>query len=168
MSAVITSANYKLLFAILGKCAKMNDLAAAEITTDSGNGAVVIDQVADQNVLELDDIFSNVSDPAVSPLVTGNTAKQYFWKQKAIAYLESDNVYAMFASGAPASQTYGDVLTALIAAMTADAETLTTLSSTGIVHFLNLLTGTTLALPQASPGTRPDSTYCVATLVVTP
>ena len=163
----MTGGNYQLLFKVLGKLAKMYDAAGA-----GGIGtplaAVTVDQVADQDVWELDKIMSSFNqalDGAINSAANAAAQQQALVLRIAGAYLLSETVNGYFTTP-PDAATAALVVAALAAEMTTNTVTVTTRAATGIANLLHVINAAA-SIPQAADAsaTYKDSVYCVSTLV---
>lgn len=166
----MTSGNYQRKFKVLGKLAKLYDLAAADVTTLNLLLAVFADQVADGTATSLPDtlLFSTYIPQWSSAVSSGATALKSLAVSAASAHLISSDFTGDFVSNTPSSPiTPATVITALIAELTTNSSTLTTLAATGLVNFLNVVYGSVQTFPTAADGsaTYKDSVYVVATIV---
>jgi hypothetical protein len=166
----MTNNNYIRHFSVLGKLAKLYDLAI-----DGGGDfedllAAFVDQYADGTVLTLPAVklFPTYQAQIVGAIANGTDALESIAKSAAMAYL-IDPTFTGGLTTTPAAATASAVLAALQTEMGAgvDNKTLTTKASTGLVNFFDAILG--------SPGTwnteadetadYKDSVYCVIPVV---
>ncbi|MGD0090597.1 MAG: hypothetical protein ABSE73_11815 [Planctomycetota bacterium] len=172
----MTDGNYQLTFKVLGKLAKLYDLAAgavSDLTTCLQNA---VQQIADQDDIVLDVALSSLAPSVVTTLNNGPTSTQQQVIYTANAFLITSSMRSRFivSGNTNPAATVSAVLNALATEMASggggDNKKLTTLASTGIVNFLNAV-GTAAGMSvlptwnTAAPGDYPDGTYCVTAVV---
>ena len=163
----MTDANYIRHAKALGKFAKLYDQATADIATLNTLLATTADQVA---------TGTSVDNPAVLMLAgylpslnnsigNGPTAIQ----AQAIAIAKSYLALPLFTGSmttVPATTSAADVVAALVTelGLTTTAY-FTTLTTTGIANFLNVVSGVLQTWPGSGSNQYLDSVYCVSTIV---
>ncbi|HEY3322074.1 MAG TPA: hypothetical protein VGP72_16525 [Planctomycetota bacterium] len=164
----MTNGNWQKHLKNLGKFCFLNDNAAASVATLNQLRAATLDQLSDDLItsLPLVDSFTSQQNAAFAQAIdSGPTALQNVAKNSAINYLTNAAFIADLTNKPANPVTAATAIAALVAEMTADVVTFTTKSGTGICNFLDMISGTTNAFPQASPGTYPDATYVVLTVL---
>jgi len=164
MAQHISDPNYILIGKVLGKLAYIYDQANTNQAAVTVTNTHLYQQVADQDVWELDGIFAGYT---TNINTTINTNLMTLAKTMATSYLLSATVKAYFSVNP--GVTIQTVTAALIAGMVADTKKLTTISSTGIANFLHQLNSAlvTTAVEAADTGLDiQDSIYCVDAVVV--
>ena len=161
-------ANYLRHLKVLGKWAKLFDVAAADVTTLDTLLSTTVDQYATGTTDSLPAIllFPTFTNRFSSAIGQGATALQQVAKDAAKAYLISADFREDFVTSTPATpSSVASVLTALAAEMTTDGKTFTTKTTTGFCLFFDSITETTTAFPQSGAPTYADSVYVVSTIV---
>ena len=164
----MTEAQYTHHFSVLGKFAKLYDLAAAAVADRTTLAATIADQVADGDVAGLATAAAIISRVQQIPTIDG---AQTLAKHLAAQYVESDYFRGML-TATPASTAAAAVLAALATDMGAgeDNVTLETKGTDGLVNFLDAVAGAALTWNTAAAETAdyPDADYVLLTVVADP
>lgn len=164
----MTNDNYIRHFKVLGKLAKLYDIAAADESDLETLLSTFVDQYATGTVASLPAIliFPNHTVAWSQAISAGATALQTVAKNAASAYLIDDDFTGDLTT-TPAATTAAAVLTALATEMGAgvDNKTLTTKSSTGLVNFFDAILGSSGSWNTSGTPTYADGTYVVSTVV---
>ena len=166
----MTSGNYQALFKVIGKLSYFYDEAAAGSTADELAFAALFAQISKPDTIANNEIvldFSSYASQINNYIYTGGAPLQTALVNAAKNYLTSTLVNSYFVHDVPATNANAAaVVTALIAELTADSSTMTTLASTGMVNFLQQILPAA-ALPQAADAsaTYKDSVYSVVTVL---
>jgi len=166
----MTDGNYQALSKILGKLAYFFDQAGAGSVSQEAAFAAMFDQVAKPDTAANNEIvvdFAGAAQGLFNNIATGGATQQAALVAAGKKYLASDLVIGSFVTNVPAANaSAAQVITALIAEMTTDTKTFTTLASTGIVNFLQQILPAA-ALPQAADisASYKDSVYAIVTVL---
>ena len=165
----MTSGNYVRHFKVLGKLAKLFDIASAQTPDLNTLMARLYDQVATGETASLPGVLllAQYVNSFQSAIARGPESLAALAKAMAEAYLIS-NDFVNDLTTTPTSRTGAAVLTALQTEMAAglNNKTLTTLAATGLVNFFNQFSPTSSwnTAADASADYK-DSVYVVSTIV---
>ena len=163
----MTSGNYQSLSKILGKLSYYFDQAGAGNTVLAQAFAALYDQVAKPDVPANNEIVIDMAGSANqfnTYMNTGGASLQNAVVTATKNYLTSNLVYSYFVHDQPVGNSAAAVVTALIAEMTADSATFTTVPSpaTGMVNLLQqILPAATIPQAADASATYKDSVYSV-------
>jgi len=166
----MTSGNYQALCKILGKLSYFFDQAGAGNSSLAQAFAALYDQVAKPDSAPNNEIvidFAGSANALNNLMTSGGASLQTQIVNATKNFLTSNLVYDYFVHSIPASQTPLAVITALIAEMTADSATMTTVPTpaTGMVNLIQQISAGA-AIPQTADGsaTYKDSVYSVVAI----
>ena len=163
-------ASYQALCKILGKLAYEYDTAGGAITPNQQALSALLAQTAkpDAPSNNATVLIIAASAPQINAnIANGDVALQASVLLAASNYLTGAQVASYFVHTIPATgASAAAVITALIAEMTTDNAYFSTVSTAGLVHFLEQISAGASALPQTGSGNQyTDATYCVVTVL---
>lgn len=163
-------ANYARHFKVLGKLAKLYDLAAAQVTADNALLAAFVDQYADGTPASLPAValFPAYTSQISNSISNGSANLKAVALSAAGAYLVNTTFTADLSTPI-VGNTAAASLTALATEMSEgeDDKTLTTLASTGLVNFFDAIAGSAGSWNTEADATADykDSVYVVSSVV---
>ena len=161
--------DYASFCKVIGKLAYWYDIAGTNVTAGQQALAALMTQVTKPDAPTNNPTvltFAAAAPGLNANITNGELAVQANILSAAINYLTGPQVYSYFVANIPAvGANAAAIITALIAEMTTDSKTFTTVSTTGIVHFLEAISAGASALPQSGGPTYADATYCVVTVL---